>query len=72
MLVGASDLHLVSGSDAIDAGEDLGSAYEIDIDGVARTGTWDIGADQFVAAGGAVTGSTQPTYIIGTIIGSIQ
>lgn len=48
---GSEDLHLKSGAAAIDAGDNLGATYEIDIDGVARTGTWDIGADQFVASG---------------------
>ncbi len=46
----ASDLHLRSGADAVDAGEDLGSPFDFDIDNVERTGTWDIGADQFVGA----------------------
>lgn len=55
---GSEDLHLVSGSDAIDAGFDMGTtaAFAIDIDGRNRdteTDTWDIGADELVAAGGA-------------------
>lgn len=53
------DFHLDSGdSDAIDQGVDLSAdanlAFSDDIDGDARSGTWDIGADEFVAAGGAI------------------
>lgn len=47
---GSEDFHLASGAVEIDEGVDLGSTYEIDIDGVARSGTWDIGADEFVSA----------------------
>lgn len=51
---GSEDLHLVSGdTDAIDDGVDLSATFTDDIDGVTRSGTWDIGADEFVAAGGA-------------------
>lgn len=54
--VGSEDLHLKLGSDAIDAGTDLGttpSGVEIDIDGRDRDSegdTWDMGAHEFVAA----------------------
>lgn len=50
------DFHLHStDTEAIDLGtNDPGSGlYSDDIDGVVRSGTWDIGADEFVAAGGA-------------------
>lgn len=53
---GSEDLHLKSGSDAIDAGADLGttpSGVEIDIDDRDRDAEddiWDMGADEFVAA----------------------
>ena len=46
------DLHL-SASDTVakDQGEDLsGEYFSDDIDGVTRTGTWDIGADEFLAS----------------------
>lgn len=49
---GTEDFHLVSGdTDAIDLGSDLSgeSIFTDDIDGVTRTGTWDIGADEYVA-----------------------
>jgi hypothetical protein len=48
---GSEDYHLTSGStDVIDEGYNVGTSYGVnyDIDGVARTGTWDIGADQYV------------------------
>ena len=56
---GSEDLHIKSGSDAIDVGTDLGttpSGVEIDIDGRDRDAegdTWDMGAHELVAAGGA-------------------
>ena len=52
---GTEDFHLVSGdTDAIDAGTALGSPYNVDIDGDSRPqgSAWDIGADEFIAAGG--------------------
>lgn len=53
--LGAADFHLDSTfTDAIDYGTaDPGSGlFSDDIDGVTRSGTWDIGADEYVAAGG--------------------
>jgi hypothetical protein len=57
--VGSSeDLHLKAGSDCIDAGTDLGTTspgVNIDINGRdrdAEADTWDIGAHEFIAAGG--------------------
>lgn len=52
---GSEDLHLVSGSTAIDEGVDLatGESRELDIDNRNRDAegdTWDIGAHEFVAA----------------------
>lgn len=56
---GSEDLHLVSGAtDAIDAGADFGTTpagVNIDINGRDRDSngdTWDIGAHEYVAAGG--------------------
>lgn len=50
------DYHL-GGADsgARDYGVDLSASFTVDIDGVTRSGTWDIGADEYVAAGGTVT-----------------
>ena len=72
---GSEDLHLASGADAIDAGSDLGTSpasVEIDIDGRDRDSegdTWDIGADEYVAAPPAskahVLGGGVGGYIIG-------
>lgn len=47
---GSEDLHLVSGSALKDAGTDLSATFTTDIDGQTRTGTWDIGADEYVVA----------------------
>jgi hypothetical protein len=56
---GADDFHLGSGdTNAKDLGTDLSSdsdgqlSFSDDIDGDTRSGTWDIGADEYVAAGG--------------------
>lgn len=47
----AGDFHLAAtDTDAIDNGADLSSIFTTDIDGVTRTGTWDIGADEYVSA----------------------
>jgi len=53
------DFHLASSDTcAKDAGVDLSSdpnlAFNDDIDGETRSGSWDIGADEYVAAGGQV------------------
>lgn len=47
----SSDLHIKLGSDAVNAGEDLSSYFTTDIDGDTRSGTWDIGADEYVSSG---------------------
>lgn len=61
------DFHLASDSDAVDAGTpDPGSGlFSDDIDGVARGATWDIGADEYVAAGGV------SAVLSGTVTASI-
>jgi hypothetical protein len=46
---GSEDLHLKSGADAINAGDDLTGTFNDDIDSASRgtgTTTWDIGADE--------------------------
>jgi hypothetical protein len=48
-LVGFEDLHIKSGSAAENAGADLSSIFNFDIDGGARAVLWDIGADDIVA-----------------------
>lgn len=52
---GSEDYHLVTGSALIDVGTDLSGSFTTDIDGATRSGTWDIGADEFVTAGGTFT-----------------
>jgi hypothetical protein len=54
------DFHLAAGdTNAKDAGADLSAdanlAFSTDVDGETRSGTWDIGADEFVDAGGGTT-----------------
>jgi hypothetical protein len=81
---GTVNLHLKSGSPAIDAGTDLGTTptgVNIDIDGRDRDAegdTWDIGADEYVVNGIEVTPSAasfeaagvSPTTVLGSIIAS--
>ncbi len=60
----SEDLHLVSGSALIDVGTDTSGEssplnFTTDIDGDTRSGTWDIGADEYVAAAAA---STPPPF----------
>ena len=47
---GSENLHLVTGSALIDVGTDLSGTFTVDIDGATRSGTWDIGADEFASA----------------------
>ena len=49
---GSENLHLVLGSGVIGVGTDLSGTFTTDIDDVTRVAPWDIGADQYVAAGG--------------------
>jgi hypothetical protein len=48
---GSIDVHLVTGSALIGAGTDLSGSFSVDVDGDTRS-SWDVGADEFVAAGG--------------------
>lgn len=68
-LTGSIDLHLKSGADLIDAGTDLSAdaniAFSDDIDGDPRSGTWDIGADERVVAGGETVDPRRERYILG-------
>lgn len=59
------DFHLLStDTGAIDLGtSSVNSGYTVDIDNVARGATWDIGADEYVAAGGAAA-STGTVMIV--------
>ena len=47
-----TDWTLQAGSAAIDAGEDLGSEYQLDRAGNLRTGIWDMGAYEYITGGG--------------------
>lgn len=59
---GSEDYHLVSGSALIDAGTDLSGTFTTDIDGATRSGTWDIGADEFV---GGIVASASRLMLLG-------
>jgi hypothetical protein len=56
---GSEDLSLVAGSGLIDIGTDLSAdatyPFNWDITGATRTGTWDVGAYEYVAPAGGVT-----------------
>ena len=73
------DYHIASGSQLVDVGTDLSAdatfAFTLDFDRAARSGTWDIGADEYVAAGGgdtaldaALAGSVATTATLSTAI----
>jgi hypothetical protein len=54
---GSENLHIGASSSLIDVGTSLSATFTTDIDGQTRSGTWDIGADEYVAAGGDPEGS---------------
>jgi len=67
------DFHLASNDGgAKDYGTDLSSdpnlAFSDDIDGETRSGTWDIGADEYVAAGGLIKIMDETVSISETLI----
>jgi len=59
----SQNFHLKSGADCIDAGNNLGSPYDYDIDNQQVTGTWDIGADEYVSGGPAAPKRVQVIII---------
>jgi hypothetical protein len=48
---GSENLHIGASSALKNVGTDRSAAFTTDIDGQTRSGTWDIGADEYVAAG---------------------
>jgi len=48
----SEDFHLKSDADCIDAGTSISGEFTTDIDGQTRSGTWDVGADEYIAPGG--------------------
>lgn len=59
-------LELLANSPSVDTGIDLGSDYALDIKGVLRTGTWDIGANEYIGAV-ASTDTIVPTLLTASI-----
>lgn len=69
---GSEDLHITSGDTvAKDAGTNLSGdaqyAFSTDIDGATRTGTWDIGADEYTAGGGGGASTISVLKALGEI-----
>ena len=60
------DLHILSPSVARDAGTPLGTVFTTDIDGQVRSGSWDVGADEFgaVACCGLTVAETASTLTV--------
>lgn len=54
-------LSVQSASPAVGGGVDLGSSYAVDIDNIARTGAWTIGAYQTASAGTGSDDTVSPT-----------
>lgn len=65
-----SNFHLVSGSTAANVGVSLSTdsdgfySFSTDVDGETRSGTWDIGADEIVSAGGTSAPTDYQNFII--------
>lgn len=59
------DFHLASNdAGARDYGTDLSAYFTTDIDGQTRSGTWDIGADEYVVASSIFRGSIMNSFIV--------
>ncbi|HHL39623.1 MAG TPA: hypothetical protein ENJ37_03885 [Deltaproteobacteria bacterium] len=67
---GSEDLHLKSTADAVGAGADLSSLFTDDIDGDTRSAPWDMGADEYVSAGGGVTVTPAVAAAAGSVPGA--
>ena len=62
---GSEDFHIKVGSPLIDVGTDLSVTFTTDIDGQTRptgAGTWDIGADEYVAGGATAIKQMMESY----------
>jgi hypothetical protein len=66
---GSEDYHIQSSSTLIDAGTDMSGTYTNDFEGGTRSGTFDIGADEFVSAGGGRTTKNTRSWPLGVEIG---
>lgn len=61
---GSEDFHLQSGSALIDVGTSLSGTFTTDIDGETRSGTWDVGADEFVGGGSQDGNATDGSFTV--------
>lgn len=73
---GSENLHIPTGSALKDVGTDTsGDAaplnFTVDIDGETRTGTWDVGADEFVSAGSTAGKLVNGCLVNGLLLGSL-
>jgi hypothetical protein len=66
------NFHLISSSSFIGAGTDLGSPYDVDIDGTTRSGAWDIGADEYTLNATATSVVKAPTTTGACTISVVQ
>lgn len=62
------DWHITSGADVVGVGSDLSGTFTDDIDGDTRS-SWDIGADEYVAAGGGRTTKNTRPFPLGVRLG---
>jgi parallel beta-helix repeat protein len=64
--VSASDLHINTGAtfagELIDAGIDPSGGFSDDVDGETRSGTWDVGADEFIANNAPIASDDPGNY----------
>lgn len=60
---GSHDLRLVTGSALIDAGTTDSTNAPVDVSGLTRTGSWDVGAWEYSASSGNGTGTGAPAAL---------
>ncbi len=71
---GSEDVHIASASQLVGIGTDLSATFTTDIDGDTRpTGanTWDIGCDEYVAAGGTPQELAGVVAVSSTVVGAL-
>ena len=73
-VVGSEDLHITSASRAVGAAADLGSLFDVDIDGLARQSPWEIGADETYGVASPTNYrsiGTAPPYTTGNVTATL-